>query len=394
MKIILKPRRDDSLRRRHPWLFSGAISKVTGTSASGETVDIFTAEGEWLARGSWSPHSQIQARVWTWQESEAIDEAFFRNRCRIALQVRSQLYRDQTVTAVRLINSESDGLPGVIVDRYGDFLVCQFLSTGAEFWKNTIVTALQESGEWKGIYERSDVKSRQKEGLPLRSGLLWGEEPPPLIAVQEQDIAFYVDVRNGHKTGSYLDQRENRAALAAFCHDAELLNCFSYSGGFSLWALHGKSRNVVNIDTSQTALDLCLRNMELNSFSNSQAENIHGDVFHLLRQFREQNRQFDVVVLDPPKFAESGAQVMRASRGYKDINMLAMQVLRPGGILFTFSCSGHIPQPLFQKIVADAALDAGREAQMIRHLSQAADHPVLLSFPEGSYLKGLICRIA
>jgi 23S rRNA (cytosine1962-C5)-methyltransferase len=393
MKIILKPHRDESLRRRHPWVFSGAIASVTGTPAVGETIEIFTAEGEWLARGSWSPHSQIRARVWTFQQDEEIDQAFFRGRISRAAAMRSEIFRDQNITAFRLINSESDGLPGVIVDRYGDFLVCQFLSTGAEFWKNTIVTTLQELGEWRGIYERSDAKSRQQEGLPLRSGLLWGEEPPPLISVREQDIAFFVDVRNGHKTGSYLDQRENRVALAAFCQDAELLNCFSYSGGFSLWALHGEARNVVNIDTSQVALDLCLRNMELNDFTESQAENIHGDVFHLLRQFRDQNRQFDIVVLDPPKFAESAAQVLRASRGYKDINMLAMQVLRPGGILFTFSCSGHLVQPLFQKIVADAALDAGREALMIRHLSQAADHPVLLSFPEGSYLKGLVCRI-
>jgi 23S rRNA (cytosine1962-C5)-methyltransferase len=392
MKIILKPHRDGSLRRRHPWLFSGAIAKTTGEPAPGSTVEIITAEGEWLARGSWSPKSQIQARVWTFQQDEQVDQAFFHKRISRASSMRAELLCENT-TAFRLMNSESDGLPGVIVDCYSDFAVCQFLSAGAEFWKETIIAALRKAGEFKGIYERSDVKSRQKEGLPLRVGLLWGEEPPPLISVVEQDIAFYVDVRNGHKTGAYLDQRENRAALAPFCRDASVLNCFSYSGGFSLWALHGGARSIANIDTSQAALDLCLRNMELNIFNASQAENIHGDVFHLLRQFRDQSRQFDVVVLDPPKFAESAAQVQRASRGYKDINMLAMQVLRPGGILFTFSCSGHIPQPLFQKIVADAALDAGREALMIRHLSQAADHPVLLSFPEGSYLKGLVCRI-
>ena len=393
MKITLKPNRDESLRRRHPWVFSGAVAAVGGSPAAGDTVDIYNAEQQWLARGAWSPHSQIRARVWTFRPEETVDADFFSRRIRRAFETRNRLFDGQNVTALRLINSEADGLPGLIVDRYGDWAVCQFLTAGAEFWRQTIAAIVQELGEFAGVFERSDAKSRQQEGLTLRSGLLAGSEPPPLIAVSEGNVKLVVDVRKGHKTGLYLDQRDNRAALAEFCRGAEALNCFSYSGGFAMHALTGGAKSVVNIDTSQPSLDLCMKNAELNEFDLDRMTNIHGDVFHVLRRMRDEERRFDVVVLDPPKFAESGAQVQRAARGYKDINMLAMQVLRPGGTLLTFSCSGHLPQPLFQKIVADAALDAGREALMIRQLTQAADHPVLLSFPEGAYLKGLICTV-
>lgn len=393
MKITLKPNRDESLRRRHPWVFSGAVAAVSGSPATGDTIDIYSAEQQWLARGAWSPHSQIRARVWTFESEEPVDADFIRRRIARAFEVRTRLFSGKNITALRLLNSEADGLPGLIVDRYGDFAVCQFLTTGAEFWRETITAIVQELGEFAGVFERSDAKSRQQEGLTLRSGLLTGSEPPPLITVSEGAVSLFVDVRKGHKTGLYLDQRDNRAALAEFCRGAEVLNCFSYNGGFAVHALAGGAKSVINIDTSQPSLDLSTKNAELNGFALERMTNIHGDVFQLLRRMRDEERRFDVVVLDPPKFAESAAQVQRAARGYKDINMLAMQVLRPGGTLFTFSCSGHVPQPLFQKIVADAALDAGRDALMIRQLTQAADHPVLLSFPEGAYLKGLICTV-
>lgn len=392
MKINLKPKRDESLRRRHPWIFSGAIAGIEGAPALGDTVDVYSAEQEWLARAAWSPHSQIRARVWSFAEQEIIDPSFFHNRLQRALSARRQ-YDDDDTTAVRLVNSESDGLPGLIVDRYGDWLVCQFLSAGTETWKPVIIDHLSQLWPNAGIYERSDAPSRQKEGLKYCTGSVAGSPPPDLIQIHEQGLIVNVDIKRGHKTGLYLDQRENRQALAPFCQNADVLNCFSYSGGFGLWALRGGAAHVVNIDSSEESLLLAEKNARLNGFAVSSFETLRGDVFQLLRRFRDEKRQPSVVILDPPKFAENIGQVQRASRGYKDINMLAMHILKPGGILFTFSCSGHIAPPLFQKIVADAAVDAGREAQIIRQLSQAADHPVMTSFPEGLYLKGLICRV-
>ncbi len=391
MKIYLKPGRDASVRRRHPWIFSGAVARTEGDAALGAVVELYSAAGELLGRGAWSPHSQIRVRLWTFDE-RPVDADLIGERLRNAVELRKTLFPAE-ITALRLVNSESDGLPGVIVDRYGDYAVCQFLSAGAEFWRETIVAALAESGAFKGIYERSDAKVRQQEGLKMRAGLLSGEEPPPLVEVREGAVSQYVDLRRGHKTGLYLDQRENRAAVSRFSRGARVLNAFSYSGGFALHAFAGGAESAVNIDTSQNALDLCVKNAELNGFDTGRMTNIHGDVFNLLRRMRDHNQKFDLVVLDPPKFAESGAQVQGAARGYKDINMLAMQVLQPGGILFTFSCSGHVSPPLFQKIVADAAVDAGREAVILGQLSQAADHPVPLAFPEAAYLKGLICRV-
>ncbi|RPI02469.1 MAG: 23S rRNA (cytosine(1962)-C(5))-methyltransferase RlmI [Calditrichaeota bacterium] len=391
MKIVLKPKRDESLRRRHPWIFSGAIAAGDGAPALGETVDVYSAEHEWLARAAWSPHSQIRARVWTFAEQEIIDSSFFHLRLERALSSRRH-YDDDETTAVRLVNSESDGLPGLIVDRYADWLVCQFLSAGAELWKPVIIDHLANLWPTQGIYERSDAPSRQKEGLKPLTGCLAGSPPPELIQVHEHGLKLNVDIKRGHKTGLYLDQRENRQALAPFCRDSDVLNCFAYTGGFGLWALRGGAAHITNVDSSEEALLLAEKNAHLNGFASS-IETIRGDVFQILRRFREEKRRPTVVILDPPKFAENIGQIQRASRGYKDINMLAMQILKPGGILFTFSCSGHIAPPLFQKIVADAAVDADREVQIIRQLSQAADHPVKTSFPEGLYLKGLICRV-
>ena len=391
--IILKSGREKSLLRKHPWIFSGAIASVSGKAQAGETVEVKTDKGELLGYGAWSPESQIRVRMWSFETQEKIDAQFFYTRLERAIEARKRLRLDEYTTAYRIVNAESDGLPGIVIDRYGEYLVCQFLSAGAEYWKQVIVEQLVQLLPAKGIYERSDVDVRQKEGLQPASGVLMGEAPPDAIEIKEGDCRFYVDIKHGHKTGFYLDQRENRAAAAEFAQGAEVLNCFSYTGGFGIWALKGGANKVTNLDSSAALLEHARRNIELNHLDTTRVENVAGDAFQILRQYRDANRQFDLIILDPPKFAESKDQIKRASRGYKDINLLAFKLIKPGGILFTFSCSGLMEGSLFQKIVADAALDAGRDAQMIRWLTQAADHPTALNFPEGSYLKGMICRV-
>ncbi len=393
MKIVLiKKSREKSLLQHHPWLFSGAIEKISGNPQSGATVTIQAFDGRNLGSGAWSPQSQIAIRMWSFDSQEVIDEQFFRIRLHQAIALRQQLLTNPDTNALRLVNAESDGLPGLIVDKYGEFLVCQFLSTGIEYWKTTIIPLLLEFVPACGIYERSDFKVRQKEGLPLRTGVLFGKEPPQLVEIKENGMRFLVDIKNGQKTGFYLDQRENRKRFSEFAHGVEILNCFAYTGGFGIYALAAGAKQVTNIETSADALDLLSKNITVNDLKLARVINIKDDVFQVLRQFRDSRRTFDLIVLDPPKFAESQSQLRKASRGYKDINLLAFKLLRPGGILFTFTCSGQMTAALFQKIVADAALDAGRLAKIIGYLSQAADHPVALNFPEGRYLKGLICR--
>lgn len=390
--VTLKPRHEKALLRRHPWVFSGAIAEVDGLPQPGETVDILTSNGAWCGRGAYSPHSQIRVRVWTFDPDDSVSAGFFQARLRRASHSRHS-YLDGGLRGFRLVNAESDGLPGLIVDCYDEFIVCQFLSAGAEYWKQTIVAQLEELFPNAGIYERSDVDVRKKEGLPRYRGVLSGQEPPELIEIQEGPYRFLVDVKQGHKTGFYLDQRDNRALVAEYADGTEVLNCFAYTGGFAVAALKAGAKSVTNIESSTPALMLARRNLQLNGLDGTNIQNIEGDVFAVLREYRDSSRQFDVVILDPPKFAESRRQVKGASRGYKDINLLAFKLLRPGGILYTFSCSGLVSQDLFQKIVADAALDAGCDAQIIRWLNQAPDHPTALNFPEGSYLKGLACRV-
>ena len=391
--VILKTGREKSLLRRHPWIFSGAIASVTGKPQPGETVEVKSASNKSLGYGAWSPESQIRVRMWTFEPRVEIDAQFFHARLQQAIAVRKHLRLDKISNAYRLVNAESDGLPGIIIDRYDDFMVCQFLSTGAEYWKQDILAQLAHLLPAKGVYERSDVDVRQKEGLQPESGVLAGQAPPDVIVIREGDCLFYVDIKNGHKTGFYLDQRDNRAAIAEFSQDAEVLNCFSYTGGFGVWALKGGAKKVTNIDSSAALLELAERNIQLNRIDTHCVDNVIGDVSKVLREYRNDNRQFDLIVLDPPKFAEAKDHLKNASRGYKDINLLAFRLLNSGGILFTFSCSGLMVDSLFQKIVADAALDARRNVQMIRRLTQSADHPIALSFPEGSYLKGMICRV-
>lgn len=389
--VILKRGREKSLEHHHPWIFSGAVETVKGNPPPGATVRVIDAGGRAWGLGAFSPQSQIIVRMWSFNPEETIDEHFLRLRLEQAFRRRSVLGTTLDSNALRLVNAESDGLPGIIIDRYADYLVLQLLSAGAEYWQQEIISLLTELQPVAGIYERSDVEVRHKEGLTLRSGLLWGQQPPALVPIEENGIKFLVDIRNGHKTGFYLDQRQNRQLLAAFCHYKTVLNCFAYTGGFGVYALKGGARAVTNIDTSAEALSLLERQLNLNNLPQQLNTNINGDVFQVLRQLAAQGRKYDLIVLDPPKFAESKQQVMRAARGYKDINLWAMKLLNPGGVLFTFSCSGMVSSELFQKIVADAALDAGRKMQIVGRLTQAPDHPVELQFPEGSYLKGLIC---
>ncbi len=391
--IHLLPKHDAFIQRRHPWIFSGAIKEVRGEPASGETVDIITSSGKPVGKGAYSPESQIRVRVWSFDETETIDADFFRRRIERAMSGRAWLSESGFTTAIRLINAEADGLPGLVVDQYNEYLVCQFTSAGVEHWKADIVAILAELSPCAGIFERSDSESRDKEGLPISIGKLWGEEPPTLIWIHEGGIAIPVDVRTGHKSGYYLDQRDNRAAFSAFCQGASVLNAFSYSGGFGLWALQSGAEHVVQMDSSADALDLARQAAEQNGFDMEKIEHLEADVFKQLRTYRDARKTFDVIVIDPPKFAQSAHQVQKASRGYKDINLLAMKLLNPGGILFTFSCSGHVNRDLFQKIIAASAADSGRDVHILRHLGQPEDHPIAANFPEGEYLKGLICRV-
>jgi len=392
-KIILKPEREKSLLRKHPWIFTGAIKSVDGKPSNGETVELFSYDGKFLARGAYSMQSQIACRVWSFDEREEINTDFFLKRLQTAIQLREGLNEKINSNAYRLVNAESDGLPGVVIDKYDEFLVCQFLTSGAEFWKKEIVEQVSKLVSCKGIYERSDVDVRSKEGLEISSGVLFGEEPPEFIQIEESGLKFFVDIKKGHKTGFYLDQRANRNFLSTFVKGKTVLNCFSYTGGFSVHALKGGATDVTNVDSSMNALEYAEQNVLLNAFSSEQVDNVCGDVFQFLRQCRDSRKQFDVIILDPPKFVESKMNLDKGARGYKDINLLAFKILKPNGILFTFSCSGLMPTDLFQKIVADAALDAQRDAQFLFRLTQSCDHPISTSFPEGDYLKGFVCRI-
>ena len=391
--LTLNPGKERPVRQRHPWVFSGAVARVQGYVGHGDAIDVHDAAGEWLARGTWSSGSQIRARLFTWQPDEQIDEALFRRRLDRAIAGRRWLGYTATDVACRLVYAESDGLPGLIVDRYADYLSIQLLTQGMAARAEMIARLLAELAHPRGIYERSDPETREKEGLPPGEGLLWGEPPPERAqARQPGDLLFISDLRAGQKTGGYLDQAFNRLRVASYCAGQDVLDCFCYTGGFSVAAARRGARQVTAIDSSAAALELLRANLTLNHVT-APVEPVENDVFKQLRGYRHEGRQFDVVILDPPKFAHNQAQLERATRGYKDINLIAMQLLRPGGVLATFSCSGLVSADLFQKVVFGAALDAQRDVQIVERLTQAPDHPTLLTFPEGEYLKGLICRV-
>ncbi len=391
-KIILNKGREKSVLGGHPWIFSGAVKELSGVTRNGQPVRVMSSAGQFLGMASVSMQSQIRARMWT-SDDRAIDGTFILERMRTAMRRREALAVPGGTDAYRLVNAEADGMPGLIVDLYGDVAVCQFLSAGAEFFREEVVQALETVARPAAVHERSDTDARTKEGLEKKTGLLAGSPGRVEVVITESGVKYAVNVVDGHKTGFYLDQRENRKVLSDMASDAEVLNCFSYTGGFGLSALSGGARTVTNIDTSAPALEMAAKNALLNGFDPTKMNNITGDVFRELRLFRDRGQDFGIVVLDPPKFAESASQVPGAARGYKDINMLGMKLVRRGGLLFTFSCSGHMTPELFRKVVADAAVDAGRQVQVIRVLQQAGDHPVMLNFPEGLYLKGFVCRV-
>ncbi|CCN34087.1 Ribosomal RNA large subunit methyltransferase [Vibrio nigripulchritudo SO65] len=393
--IHLAKGRDKSLRRKHPWIFSRGIEKVTGEPGLGETVDVFSHNGQWLAKAAFSPKSQIRARVWTFDKSDSVDQAFFEKRLNDAQLLREDIIERDGLTGYRLIAAESDGLPGITIDKYDSYLVCQLLSAGAEYHKENLVKALVACFPNHNVYERSDVSVRKKEGLEETVGVLHGELPPKFVSIEENGVKINVDIVNGHKTGFYLDQRDSRQQAMKYVKGKEVLNCFSYTGGFGLYAMKGEASRVINADVSQPALDTAKLNAEQNGFdvSKKRAVFLNADVFKLLREYRDQGTMFDVVIMDPPKFAESKSQLNGACRGYKDINMLAMQILKPGGTLLTYSCSGLMENDLFQKIIADAAVDAGRSVKFVERFEQAADHPVDTAYPEGFYLKGFACKV-
>ncbi|XPF94747.1 class I SAM-dependent methyltransferase [Colwellia sp. RE-S-Sl-9] len=391
-RIYLKVSREKSLLRKHPWVFSRAINKIKGNPQLGDTVDIYDSKDNWLARGAYSPESQICIRVWTFDENEEIDEAFFLKKLSSAQARRDWFIEKGGLTGYRLIAGESDSLPGITIDKYDNFLVCQLLSAGADFHRYTLVSALKKLYPDCHIYERSDVDVRKKEGLLPVTGWLTEPQDTTECVIEEYGVKIKVNIVTGHKTGFYLDQRESRVAAGKYAEGKSVLNCFSYTGTFALHCALKGAKEVINVDVSQSALDIAKENVELNHLGDN-VKFVKADVFKLLREYREEKRTFDMIILDPPKFVESKAQLTGACRGYKDINMLAMQLLKPGGILLTFSCSGLMEAGLFQKIVADAALDARRNAYIVDRLHQAPDHPVSSNYPEGYYLKGLVCQV-
>jgi 23S rRNA (cytosine1962-C5)-methyltransferase len=393
-QLFLKPGREKSLARRHPWIFSGAVARVEGDPGTGDTVAVRAASGEFLVWAAYSPASQIRARAWSWDEQESIDGDFLRARLRRALAARERLLSAESSDALRLVYGESDGLPGVIVDRYREVLVLQLLSAGAERWRTELSDAVRELTGCACVFERSDADVRELEGLPAKSGLLYGALPAAGVQIREHGLSYGVDVAEGHKTGFYLDQRDNRKRIGELSQGREVLNCFCYTGGFTLNALAGGAASVLSVDSSGNALAQARDNLRRNELDAARAEWQEADVFKHLRTLRDQGRSFDLIVLDPPKFAPTAAFAEKAARGYKDINLLALKLLRAGGLLASFSCSGGVSADLFQKILAGAALDAGAEASIVGHFAAAADHPVLLSFPEGDYLNGLLVRRA
>jgi 23S rRNA (cytosine1962-C5)-methyltransferase len=393
-ELILEPGKERSVFRRHPWIFAGSVASLKGGARSGDTVEVVSAKGDTLGRAAYSPHSQIRARLWTFNPDESIDHAFFKRRIAQSVARRKIHPALAGQEGLRLIHGESDGLPGVIADQYGQVVVLQLTSAGGEKWKDAIIAGLVQATGCQCVYERSDSEVRKLEGLEPRAGVVFGALPDGPVLITENTIRMEVDVIHGHKTGFYLDQRDNRFLTGRLSGQRSVLNCFCYTGGFSLQALAGGASAVMSIDSSGPALETARRNLAHNpQLDAARAQWWEADVFEALRTLRSDGKKFDLIVLDPPKFAPSAAHAQRAARAYKDINMLGFRLLNPGGLLMSYSCSGGIGQELFQQIVAGAATDAGVDARIIHRLGAAPDHPIGLSVPEGEYLKGLACQI-
>ena len=391
-RVWLKKGREKSVKIRHPWVFSGAVKRIEGSPEPGDTVMVVDHDSEFLSYAQYSPLSQIALRNIEYDYNKITDDAFWAERTDAALEQRKILYKEYDTDSVRLIFGEGDSMPGLIADMYGSCIVIQALSAGAEKAKNIVAARLNESLKPDFIYERGDSEMRKLEGLPEVSGALYGQAKR-YIVIRENSLSFNVDIEAGHKTGYYLDQKLNRRLIRKYCEGKDVLDCFSYTGSFSVNSLFAGADKVTRLESSADALDSGRKNINLNRLDFEKDEPIDGDVFMTLRKFRDQGRSFGVVILDPPKFAPAKRNLQAAWAAYKDINLLAMKLLAPGGILITFSCSGNISQEEFQNVLAWAATDAGRNVTILERLYQSPDHPVTLSFPEALYLKGFICRV-
>ena len=390
--VILKKGKEKAAMLRHPWIFSGAIDKIKGNPENGEIVRVQSADKEFLAYAYYNDLSRVALRLLEWDETATIDKDWYAQKIKSAIASRSHLLNDETNTC-RLIFSEADFLPGLIVDKYADFLSLQVLSAGIETVQQDIIDILRQELNPKGIFDKSDAGARKHENLEASQGLLWGETPPEFIEVKENGILYHINIADGQKSGFYCDQRDNRSILAGYTKGQSVLDCFCYSGGFTLNSLKYGAAHVTSVDSSALAIETLKHNLELNGFKPGQQTSIQSDVNKQLRAFKEEGKTFDVLVLDPPKYAPSRSALDRAARAYKDLNRLGMLLLKKGGILATFSCSGAVDLETFKQIIAWAALDAGREVQIIKQFSQPEDHPVRISFSEGEYLKGLLLRV-
>ena len=396
MKLItLKAGRDKSAIRRHPWIFSGAIDTVSGDPEFGESVEVYAYNGDFLGIAAYSPTSQIRARFWSFFEKTKIDELFFEERLETAIQLRESrgFSISNPLSAFRLIYAENDGIPGCIIDKYGEYYSVEILAAGPEKHREIIYKVLAKKTGCKGIFERCDSDVRKKEGMEKRTGVVYGIVPETPIPMEENGIRFLIDIRNGHKTGYYLDQRDARKKIGELSSGKKVLNCFCYTGGFGLFALKGNASHVYQVDVSKSALKIAKELLIENKLPTAKATHTEADVFQYLRKCRDKGETFDLIVLDPPKFVEAKDHLQKGARGYKDINLLAMKLLSPNGMLATFSCSGLMDMSLFQKIIADAASDAKKDMQIIERFGQPADHPISLAFPEGQYLKGLLVQL-
>ena len=392
-QVRLKKGKEKAVRQLHPWVFSGAIESVKGKPSNGDIVSLTDHEGKFMGYGFYNNQSRVAVRLLEWDENKAVDEGWWRSRIRKAVQARSELLSSSETNTCRLIFSEADFLPGLIVDKYNDFLSVQLLTSGIDNIKDILLDELKKLLSPSGIFDRSDASSRSHEGLDASFGKLYGIDPPEFVTIKENDIKYDVNIAEGQKSGFYCDQRDNRKLVAQYAKGKRVLDCFCYSGGFTLNAFKNGASEVISLDSSALALDTLKQNITLNNMDKMNHQSIQSDVNKQLRVFREGDQKFDLIILDPPKYAPSRSALIKASRAYKDLNRLAMSLLNDGGLLATFSCSGAVDISSFKQILAWAALDAGKEVQFIHQFSQPEDHPVRSSFPEGEYLKGLLCRV-